>query len=409
MKNMKKVFIGICLSICWLGLSLAQYQQHQVTVRNVAVPLRAYLEGNFIEDLTREDIELYDNDQLQKIKALYLISKNEVTRMEAERDYMPYTSRHFYFLFQILEYNPKITEAIDYFFTNIFQPGDTLQVMTPMKNYTLSEAALKSKTKEQLVRDMVAVIRKDTQIGASEYNNLIKDLTRLVRSISVSGGQANAMRDLESSSSTGLEGLQFLLPQYKDTLNKIENLRFVEESRFLRFASQLKRLDGQKVVFLFYQREFRPEIHPRILNNLVSIYQDDQNIMGQIQDLFQFYQREIRLSVDRLHKAFADSSILFNFLFMNKNPENISGVFMREQSEDVFKVFTTVAQATGGVVDTSQNPNAAFRTVAKTVDRYYLIYYSPSNYVPDGSFHQIKVKIKGKDCQLAYRRGYVAN
>lgn len=75
MKNIKKVFIGICLSICWLGLSLAQYQQHQVTVRNVAVPLRVYLEGNFIEDLTREDIELYDNDQLQKIKALYLISK----------------------------------------------------------------------------------------------------------------------------------------------------------------------------------------------------------------------------------------------------------------------------------------------------------------------------------------------
>lgn len=406
---MKKIYIGISLGFCLLGISFAQYEQHQVIVRNVAVPLRAYIDGKFVEDLTREDIELYDNDKPQKIEALYLISKNEVARMEAERDYMPYNSRHFYFLFQILEYNPRITEALDYFFTNIFQPGDTLQVMTPMKNYTLSQAALKNKTKDQLVKDMVAVIRKDTQIGASEYNNLIKDLTRLVRAISVSGGQANAMRDLESSGSTGLEGLQFLLPQYKDTLIKIENLRFVEENRFLRFASQLKRLDGQKVVFLFYQREFRPEIHPRILNNLVSIYQDDHNIIGQIQDLFQFYQREIRLSVEKLHNAFADSSILFNFMFINKNPENISGVFMREQSEDVYKVFTTVAKATGGVVDTSQNPEAAFQSVAKTVERYYLLYYSPSNYVPDGSFHQIKIRIKGRDCQLAYRRGYFAN
>jgi len=406
---MKKIIIVLGLVFCGLGSLWAQYEQHQVVVRNIAVPLRVYLNGSFVEDITRDDIELYDNDQLQKVEALYLISKNEVARMDAERDYMPYTSRHFYFLFQILEYNPKITDALDFFFSNIFQPGDTLQVMTPMKNYTLSQAALKSKTKEQLVKDMVAVIRKDTQIGASEYNNLIKDLKRMVRAISVSGGQTSAMRDLESSDSGGLSGLQFLLPQYKNALIKLENLRFVEESRFLQFASQLKRLDGQKIVFFFYQREFRPEIHPRILNNLVSIYQDDPNLIGQIQDLFQFYQRETRLNIIKLQRAFADSSIVLNFLFMHKNPENISGVYMREQSEDVFKIFTDIAKATGGVVDTSQNPDAAFQTVAKTVERYYLLYYSPSNYVADSSFHQIKIRIKGRDYRLYYRRGYFAD
>ena len=72
---------------------------------------------------------------------------------------------------------------------------------------------------------------------------------------------------------------------------------------------------------------------------------------------------------------FADASILFNLIFMHKEPENVSGIYMREQSEDVFRTFLEIAQAAGGIVESSQNPVAAFKNTLKIAESYYLLYY----------------------------------
>jgi hypothetical protein len=138
-------------------------------------------------------------------------------------------------------------------------------------------------------------------------------------------------------------------------------------------------------------------------------YHDDYNILGQIQDLFQAYHRELTLNVDPLTRAFADAAVLFNFFFINKKPESVSGVYMREQSEDVFMVFSQVAEATGGVVDNSQNPASAFKSTSKATEFSYLLYYSPREYVRDGEFKTIEVRIKDRDYRVTHRKGYFAN
>ena len=97
-----------------------------------------------------------------------------------------------------------------------------------------------------------------------------------------------------------------------------------------------------------------------------------------------------------------------NFIFMNKEPEHISGVDMREQSEDVFKVFSDVTEATGGVVDNSQNPASAFKNATEKNEYYYLLYYSPKNYVPNGQFRTVTVKLKNDGYKINHRLGYIA-
>jgi hypothetical protein len=82
---------------------------------------------------------------------------------------------------------------------------------------------------------------------------------------------------------------------------------------------------------------------------------------------------------------------------------------MREQSEDVFKVFSQVAVSSGGIVDTSQNPAAAFANASDLIDPSYLLYYSPEAYVRDGGFRTIVVKVKGRDYRILHRQGYYAN
>jgi len=283
--------------------------------------------------------------------------------------------------------------------------GDMLEVMTPMKDYTLSPKALKSKPKEKIAKDLISIVKKDTKIGSSEYRTLIKDLKKLVRGISGSDSITSLEGDIESRSF----GIEFLLPRYRETLNKLETLRFVDEKKFLRFAAKLRRLEGQKNVFFFYQREFRPEIHPRVMNALMSIYQDQPNILGNLQDLMQFYHRQPKLNIDRMKKAFSDSSVFFNFIYMHKEPENISGIQMTEQSEDIFKVFSNVAEATGGITDSSQNPAVAFRTGTEIAESCYLLYYFPADYKKDGKYRNIEVKLKSKNYKLTHRQGYFAD
>ena len=81
---------------------------------------------------------------------------------------------------------------------------------------------------------------------------------------------------------------------------------------------------------------------------------------------------------------------------------------MREQSEDVFDVFSEMANATGGTVTTSQNPAAGFINTAGKFESHYLLYYSPENYREDGQFKTIQLKVKDKNYKINHRIGYYA-
>ncbi|MFC2158787.1 VWA domain-containing protein [Acidobacteriota bacterium] len=397
----------IVLMICVLGLTLGLYplQQHEVSVINVSVPVRVYDGDTFVDDLTIDDFEVYQDGVLQKIEALYLADKTDIARREETRNFMPVTSRRFIFMFMLTDINPRIDAALEHFFLNVLQPGDIVDVQTPVKNYSLSAEALKSKSREKLADDLKKLIRRDIQIGSSVYRNLIKDLTRFARSIGGSGQMQGFDSTADDQSAVGLE---YLLTRYRDSLSKLEELRTMDEGGFLRFASSLRRLPGQKVVFFFYQREFRPELHPRVISRMQSQYQDDPNIQGALQDLMSMYRRYPKMDMGRMTQVFADADLLFNFMYLHKEPENVSGIRMTEQSEDVFKTMSDVALATGGVVDSSQNPESAFKSGVEKCENYYLLYYNPQNYTADGTFKSIDIKIKGKNYKLNFRKGFIA-
>lgn len=405
---MKKIILLAILLSITLCLS-SQQQQYEVTVINISVPVRVFEGNNFVDNLMIEDFELYEDGKLQKIQALYLAKKTQIERREESRNFMPLVSRRFYFLFQQSEHNPKLAEAMDYFFSNVLLQGDTLEIMTPVKTYTLSPEALKSKSKEFMAKELNSLIRKDTMIGSAQYRTLIKELKGIARRISsTAGGISGMSSEFESDQDPSQLG-QYLLPRYRGSLEQLDELRVRDEKQFFRFAAQLKRLEGQKNVFFFYQREFRPDLHPRVVSRIMSEYQDKPDIQGSLQDLMLSYKRTPKMNIDRLKKAFADSSILFNFIYMHKEPENTRGIKMTEQSEDVFNTFTQVAEATGGITNSSQNPAAAFKAASEIAESYYLLYYSPENYRKDGKYRNIEVKVKNKDCKITHRQGYFAN
>jgi len=371
----------------------------------VEVPVRVTSAGQSVDNLALEDFEITEDGKPQTIDALYLVKGINLARTLGGTSFPVNLSRHYYLLFQTNEYDPKLAEAVDYLFQNCLLPEDSMTLMTPMKPYNLAPDALKSKPKEKLSKEMQSLLKKDIQQGGGEYRDIIKDLKKLVKVISA-GGRTAGESEMETDSTTSQLGLEMTLDSYKTTLVKLENLRLVDGQKFLNFSRALKKLPGQKVVFLFYQREFRPEISSAVLNTMMSMYQDDPNVEGDLMELFQFYSRKPNFDVSRIRQALADASICFNLIFMNKESQYYFGMTMREQSEDLFRAFSDMAQATGGMVDNSPNPAAAFKKSADTLQTYYLLYYTPQESGRDGGFRNIKVTVKNKDYAVAHRLGY---
>jgi hypothetical protein len=285
-------------------------------------------------------------------------------------------------------------------------PGDTLTLVTPMKPYTLAPEALAGKPKAALSREMQQILRKDIQRGGGDYRTTLRDLRRIVGSIG--GDRMNLESDMESDAAGSSFGLEMQLTRYKQGLRKLEGMRLLEGPRLIEFAESLKSRPGRNFVFFFYQREFRPEISPAALTALMDMYQDTPNIRGDLQDLFQYYRHDTTLDAVPIRRAFADASITFSFIFMNKESQYMFGANMREQSADVFPLFSGIAQATGGRAHSSQNPAASLQAAAEAVKSYYLLTYVPSRPVGDGSFRTIEVKVKGQDLSLSCRSGYYA-
>jgi hypothetical protein len=113
--------------------------------------------------------------------------------------------------------------------------------------------------------------------------------------------------------------------------------------------------------------------------------------------------------VEKVKRAYADSSIAIHFLFFTKLPEHAPGIRMEEHSEDIFNIFNDMAVATGGLTMSSANPEYLFKSAFDASENYYLIYYSPKDYKADFEFKNIKVKVKAGKYRVTHRLGYFAN
>lgn len=391
----------------------AQQETHDVSVINIEIPVRAFQGNNFIDNLTLKDFEVYEDGKRQKIDAVYLIKKTSITREEGNRQFTPEVSRNFILFFEITNFLPRIVRALDFFFENVMLPGDELTIITPIKTYHLKSRALEVKTKEEILEQLKTILRRDTTIGSAEYRSAIDDLERIARSLSqtLSEGQDPSLSTSIEEFSTNPEEeapLDQQVMRYRDLLDKMENIRSINQKKLQDFAEYLKQKPGQKYVYIFYEREYIPKIESRILNQYLYMHQSRPDIIHSIMELFEFYKRSISFNLTEVKRAYADSAISIHFLYITPPPPNIAGITFTEQSEDIYGAFREMAHSTGGLTDTSANAEASLKRAIQASENYYLIYYSPENYKRDGKFRKIEVKVKNQNLRLSYRSGYFA-
>lgn len=394
-------------------LSSAPQEAARPDAKPVEIVVHATADGRFADDLTLSDLSLLEDGRPQALTSLTLVRSGLAVRHEGPGPAPERRPRSYTLLFQAVDWDPKLDEAIKHLFGAVLKPGDAMTMVTPVKPYQLQRDALAGRPKDELAKRMAETLRKDIVRGGGEYRTLLNDLKRLTRAIGSGGGTSTTFdEDLESdpSTETGSFGLDLQIDRYRGALMKLDTMRLVDESKLLAFAASLKAAPGQKTVVLFYQREYRPELSASALNSLMSLYQDNPDILANIMDLFQFYKREKTFDGAKVARAFADAGIDFHLVFMEKKSQRVFGANMREQSEDTLPGFIAMVRGTGGTYENESAPAAAFKRAAEVSGDYYILSFVPAAGLSaaPGAFRTVEVRTGRPGLQISSPLGYYA-
>jgi len=360
-------------------------QQHESVVVNIEVPVRVLRKDAFVDGLTLADFEVYENGVRQPVEAVYLIKDKQVLREERAPGAAPPPppkARNYVLYLDLKEYLPKIGEALDYFFSDVLGPQDALFVVTPVKTYKFRSEYLARVSRREVSDKLKAILKTDITLGNSQYRNMIESFYKL---------------EEEEYPPDTIEVKEMLL---FDLAKQIRDLTEITEERVMGFADVLKALDGEKHIFLLFQREVLP----------AHLFADDRQA-----ELI----KPVNFDVEKIKRHFSDASITVHCLYITKRPAyaardlfqggSVLASQLQDLSSDVYASFRQMAAATGGLSESTTNPNFAIRQAAEASSNYYLLYYRPVNYRADGRFQEIVVRVKGEDLKVTHRLGYVAD
>jgi VWFA-related protein len=367
------------------GQAVSPPQRHESVVVNIEVPVRVMKKNAFVDGLTLNDFEVFENGVLQKIEAVYLIKDRQILREEKAAGAAPpapRNARHYVLYLDLKEYLPKVGDALDYFFSDVLGPEDTLFVVTPVKTYRFKSESLALVPRRQIADKLKDKLKADILAGSAQYRTLMRDFYSLE--------EEEYPAELEDVKEN----------QLFDLAKQMRDLTEVTEDGVMRFADTLKSLDGEKHVFLIFQKDVLPGHE----------FSDDRQA-----ELF----RPVGFDVDKIKRYFSDASITIHCLYITKtpafalNPMNQGGSLLafrlKDLSADIYASFKEMAVATGGLTESTSNPNFALRQAADASGNYYLLYYRPLDYRADGRFQKIEIRVKGEGLKVTHRLGYVAD
>ena len=166
-KNMRRLLILTAILTAG-ALQFGQELQHEAVTVNIEVPVRVFDGDRFVDTLTMRDFEVTEDGARQEIAAVYLVKKTKIQREEsdlpkdrARQVFSPQVARHYVLLFEIQEYLPKLGEAVEYFFESVFQPGDTLSAVSPLKTYHFKDEAFASMPKTAIAEQLISKLKKE--------------------------------------------------------------------------------------------------------------------------------------------------------------------------------------------------------------------------------------------------------
>lgn len=255
-------------------------------------------------------------------------------------------ARNFVLFFEILDYSRAVGDAVSFFLSRVLEPGDQLIIYTPARVYSFSRATL-SRPRRELILDVQDRLRGDTANSSADYKTIVEDMRVQARDL---------------GDSTELNSIRRSLTLYRQSLANLRSLRKVNEALLENIVEMFKSQPGENHVVLTYQAEFRPIPDRETLTRLRAM----PVIAFEANELFQEADKTPPLDSNLFIDKFKESAVTLHFFYIKtKDAPPVRDVL--EQSVDMYSAFSRIAAATGGVVETTASPEAAFKALLKAL------------------------------------------
>jgi hypothetical protein len=130
----------------------------------------------------------------------------------------------------------------------------------------------------------------------------------------------------------------------------------------MKIVDMFKTQQGKNHLVMLYEAEFRPIPNKETLSRLRA----DPEIAFIIAELFASDDQKSPLNAEKFIDIFGEGKVTLHFLYIKPKDRSLVQDF-KEHSADMYDVFTKIAKATGGLVETTANPEAALKSLVKAI------------------------------------------
>jgi hypothetical protein len=402
--------IGLCPSIA--SEQDSPQEQEEVTVTAVEVPVRVLLKGVPVRDLTKDDFELTENGVPQDITQFEIISRTiatgETVTPAAEKPRPK--KKLFILIFNVFDYNDAIGQAIDYFFTEVFQPDDQIIAVTEDRILSVE----RGKKTDDLVRNLKESLQKFKAISIQNTLRIFRDLRR------ESDGLLAALQGIEPGRMSLAELMLLYVEIYIRAWDEYHRQYLMPDIGFYReLVQRVRTIEGDKWAVCFQQRDMFPRIRSasrlesemeRWLGSQIS--PEDQakarNIQSRMNDLQRSFDLSNSISPDALRDVFLSDDITFHLILLKSFRTLADQDFeLKEVSGDYEDSLKKISEATGGYLALNNKPMEALKEAAELEDYHYLLVYSPKGSSAKEK-REIAVKVKRSGVEVISLKNFVA-
>jgi hypothetical protein len=260
--------------------------------------------------------------------------------------------KNYVLFFEVLNYTRELGDAVTFFFDHVLAPDDQLIIYTPARVYGFSKDTL-AKSKRELSESMKEKLRGDTAACSSDYKTILHEMKN----------QADAIEGGQTASADGRMGIKSSLTMYRQDMENLLALRRVNEPLLLKIVEMFKNQPGENHMVMIYEAEFRPIPNKETLSRLRAI----PDLAFIVAELFASDDQKSPLDAPKFIDLLTEANISLHFLYIK--PKDRSSVQdFKEHSGDMYDVFSQIAKATGGIVETTANPHAALKLLTQTIN-----------------------------------------
>jgi hypothetical protein len=256
-------------------------------------------------------------------------------------------------IFQLTDYDAKVADTVEYIFKHMIKPQDQLIMLTPVKPYTFSQQTRQSQTREQLIEQTQKVLKRDIVSGTVNYHQILNRMTQLVLDIGDGVGDTSSGGGGMSVTLTNVNTIKEQLITYRQLREEMKGLRKLDEKLFIKFCELFKK----GIIYVVYQQEL--QVIPN--RDVMEALRNNKDVRFDAIEVFLQENTAEFLDVTKLGQMLSDAAITLHFFYIKSKEARKQGIEMKEFSNDVYNAFSNLAKTTGGIVETTSKPEAAFK------------------------------------------------